>query len=67
MIKLYTTPSPNCQKVAIMLEETGLPYETQEIALLKGEQKKPAYTVVNPNARVPAIFDSDTGLTLWDS
>ena len=67
MIKLYTTPSPNCQKVAIMLEETGLPYETQEIALLKGEQKKPAYTVVNPNARVPAIFDSDTDLTLWDS
>lgn len=67
MIEFYTSPTPNCQKVAIFLEETGLPYETREVSLPDGEQKLPAFTAVNPNARVPAIVDRELDCTIWES
>jgi GST-like protein len=67
MIEFYTTPSPNCQKIAIFLEETGLPYETREISLQDGEQKRPEFLAVNPNGRVPAIVDPEIGCTIWES
>ena len=67
MIEFYTAPTPNCQKVAIFLEETGLPYEIHEISLPDGEQKLPAFTTVNPNARVPAIIDHELDCAIWES
>ncbi|HCZ49801.1 MAG TPA: glutathione S-transferase, partial [Gammaproteobacteria bacterium] len=38
MIDLYTWPTPNGQKIHIMLEETGLPYEVHPINIGKGDQ-----------------------------
>ncbi|KAL9622739.1 MAG: hypothetical protein Q9160_002857 [Pyrenula sp. 1 TL-2023] len=56
---------PNPYKVAIFLEELGLPYETK----FEGPNtlKKEPYVKVNPNGRVPAIEDPNTGITLWES
>ena len=67
MIEFYTCPTPNCQKVAIFLEEAGLPHEIREISLSEGEQKLPAFTAVNPNARVPAIIDRELDCAIWES
>ncbi len=67
MIEFYSFPTPNCQKVAIFLEETGLHYETRDISLADGEQKLPAFTAVNPNARIPAIIDRELDSTIWES
>ncbi|TFB00205.1 Glutathione S-transferase 2 [Trichoderma ghanense] len=65
-IKLYwRNHVPNPSKVLIILEELNLPYETSWVEL-DGLKKKP-YTDVNPNGRVPAIEDPNTGLTLWES
>jgi GST-like protein len=59
MIKFYYHPSPNPAKVALLLEETGLPYELMPVDTRKGEQHAPAFTAINPNAKTPAIVDGE--------
>jgi len=65
MIKFYFNLSPNPTKVALLLEELGLPYEPIPVDPRKGEQFTPAYLAINPNAKVPAIVDD--GTTVFDS
>jgi glutathione S-transferase/GST-like protein len=59
MIDLYTAATPNGWKASITLEELELPYELHPIELSSGEQKKPWFTTINPNGRIPAIVDRD--------
>ena len=61
MIDLYTAATPNGWKASITLEELDLPYELHAIDLSSGEQKKPWFTAINPNGRIPAIVDRDNG------
>jgi GSH-dependent disulfide-bond oxidoreductase len=65
MIKFYYSGAPNPMKVALMLEETGLPYDAVPVDTRKGDQHKPDYLAINPNAKVPAIVDGDA--TVFDS
>ncbi len=65
MIKFYYHPSPNPAKVALFLEESGLPYELVPVDTRKGEQHDPAFTAINPNAKTPALVDGDA--TIFDS
>jgi len=59
MIDFYYWPTPNGWKVAIMLEELGVPYRTIPVNIGKGEQFKPEFLAISPNNRMPAIVDSD--------
>lgn len=59
MIDLYFYPSPNGLKVAIMLEECGLPYRIVPVDILRGEQFAPAYLRINPNNKIPTIVDHE--------
>ena len=59
MIDLYTWGTPNGRKISIMLEEVGLPYNTHQINIGKGEQHTPEFLAVSPNAKIPGIVDSD--------
>jgi GST-like protein len=59
MLKFYYNGAPNPTKVALFLEEAGLPYEPIAIDTRKGDQHKPEYLAINPNAKVPAIVDGD--------
>jgi GST-like protein len=59
MIKFYYSGAPNPMKVALFLEEAGLPYEAFPIDTRMGDQHKPDYTAINPNAKVPSIVDGD--------
>src|SRR5215831_13644542 len=65
MLKFYFSGAPNPTKVALFLEETGIPYEAIPVDTRKGEQHKPDYLAINPNAKVPAIVDGD--VTVFDS
>jgi GST-like protein len=65
MLKFYFNGSPNPTKVALFLEETGLPYEAIPVDTRKGQQFDPAFLAVNPNGKVPAIVDG--GVTVFDS
>ena len=59
MIQLYYHPSPNPAKVALFLEEAGMPYELVPVDTRKGEQHAPAFLAINPNAKTPALVDGD--------
>ena len=59
MITFYYHPSPNPAKVALFLEESGLPYTFVPVDTRKGEQHLPAFTAINPNAKTPALVDGD--------
>ena len=59
MIKFYYNTAPNPTKVALFLEESGLPYELIPVDTRKGEQHTPAFRAINPNGKVPAIVDGD--------
>lgn len=57
MIELHFWPTSNGQKVAIFLEETGLPYETYSVNIGKGAQFRPEFLKLSPNGKIPAILD----------
>src|SRR6201999_2680839 len=59
MIRFYYHPTPNPAKVALFLEEAGLPYETMPVDTSKGEQHAPSFRAINPNGKVPAIVDTE--------
>ena len=65
MLKFYYSGAPNPTKVALLLEEAGLPYEPIPVDTRKGDQHKPDFLAINPNAKVPAIVDGDA--TVFDS
>lgn len=59
MIDFYTAATSNGQRVAITLEELGLPYTAHKLSLANGDQKKPEYLAINPAGMIPAIVDHD--------
>lgn len=65
MIKFYYHPSPNPAKVALFMEEAGVPYEVVPVDTRKGEQHSDAFKAINPNAKTPAMTDGDA--TIFDS
>lgn len=71
MITFYYHPTPNPAKVALFLEETGLPFQLVPVDTRRGEQHAPAFRAINPNGKVPAIIDSEgpggVPATLFDS
>jgi GST-like protein len=60
MIKFYYHPSPNPAKVALFLEDAGLPYQLMPVDTRKGEQHLPSFTAINPNAKTPALVDGES-------
>lgn len=59
IIQLHSWPTPNGQKVHIMLEECGLAYEAHPIDIGKGDQFAPDFLAISPNNKIPAIVDPD--------
>ena len=65
-MKYYTFPvSPNCRKVAAVLNHLNIAHDVQVIDLTKDDAEAPAFIAVNPHGRVPALEDGD--LKLWES
>lgn len=56
-LQLYSTPTPNGVKVAIALEEIGLPYEPHFVDIGANETWGPEFLSLNPNGKIPAIID----------
>ena len=54
-LRAYFAPGA-CSRVMLhALETIGLQYESNALALLRGEQKQPAYLAINPKGKVPAL------------
>lgn len=59
MIELHSSPTPNGQKVMIMLEEIGIEWKHIDVDINVGEQFQPSHLKLNPNNKIPAIVDTD--------
>jgi len=66
MIELYYWPTPNGHKISIMLEECGLEYEVRPVNIGAGDQFDPGFLSISPNNRMPAIVDTDTGISVFE-
>jgi GST-like protein len=70
-LQLFSLPTPNGVKVSIMLEETGLEYEPHLIDITANETQDPGFLALNPNGKIPAIYDpngpSGSPLALFES
>lgn len=61
---------PNPYKVAIALELLKVPYTVRLWELGDAPNvgvKSAEFTKINPNGRVPALYDPNTGVTSWES
>ncbi len=62
-LQLYSLGTPNGVKVTVMLEEllalghTGAEYDAWLIEISKGDQFGSGFVEVNPNSKIPAMFD----------
>lgn len=60
MLKLFHAATSVCsQKVRVGLAEIGLAYDSVLLDLPKGEQFRPDYLALNPDAVVPTLVDGD--------
>lgn len=61
----YGSGSPFAWRVWLALEHKGIPYTFKLMSFDAGDLGKPAYSVINPRQRVPAIVDD--GFALYES
>jgi GST-like protein len=72
-LQLYSLGTPNGQKITIMLEEllalgeAGAEYDAHLIQIGEGQQFSSGFVEVNPNSKIPALFDSATGSRVFES
>lgn len=67
MIEFFTFGSTNGHKVAIALEELGLPYEVRTVNVFAGEGRSPEFLAINPTGKIPVIRDGATIVTESDA
>lgn len=70
-IDLYSVATPNGVKIAIALEEMGVPYEPHKIDIFKNDQFTEEFIKINPNSKIPAIVDPEgpngEPISIWES
>jgi GST-like protein len=66
-LQLYSFATPNGVKAAIMLEEIGLPYEPHLVDIMTNANKSPEFVSLNPNGKIPAIYDPDGDVAVFES
>jgi glutathione S-transferase len=67
MITLYGfSPSGNCHKVRMLLEQLGRPYHWIATDSSRGATRTPEFLALNPNGKVPLLV-ADDGRTLAES
>ena len=66
MIDLYYWPTPNGQKISVMLEECEIPYNVIPVSIGQGDQFAPKFLKISPNNRMPAIVDTETGVSVFE-
>lgn len=71
-LQLYSLATPNGVKVTIMLEELleaghDAEYDAYLVNINEGEQFGSGFVDVNPNSKIPALFDKETGSRVFES
>ena len=67
MIELFTSNTPNGQKISIMLEEIKYNYKVTSIDISKDEQFKPEFKKISPFSKIPVITDHKNNISFFES
>ena len=67
MIDLYFWTTPNGYKPLLLLEEAKIPYEINPVNISKGEQFESVFAKISPNNKIPAIYDREAEVRLFES
>jgi glutathione S-transferase len=66
-MKLYDNPyAPNPRRVRVFLAEKGIEVPRVAVDILKGEQRSPQFTALNPRQAVP-VLELDDGTVIAES
>ena len=66
-LTLFIYATMNGYKAPILCEELGIDYNYVTVDFEKGEQKSPEYLAINPNGRIPALYDADEDIFVAES
>jgi GST-like protein len=72
-LQLHSLGTPNGQKVTILLEEllalgeTGAEYDAFLVNINEGDQFSSGFVAINPNSKIPALFDTETESRVYES
>ncbi len=72
-LQLYSLATPNGVKVTIMLEEllekgiADAEYDAYLINISEGDQFSSGFVEINPNSKIPALFDTQTQQRVFES
>ncbi|MDA0804856.1 MAG: glutathione-dependent disulfide-bond oxidoreductase [Proteobacteria bacterium] len=71
-LQLYSLGTPNGVKVTMMLEELlalgrDAEYDAFLINITEGEQFSSGFVALNPNSKIPALLDTETGIRVFES
>jgi glutathione S-transferase len=61
-MKFFHSPGSCSDGIALLLAETGAPFEVQRVNLAAGEQRSPEFLAQNPKGKVPALIRPDGAL-----
>ncbi len=67
MIDLYFWTTPNGYKPLLLLEEAQIPYEIFPVNISAGEQFEQVFAQISPNNKIPAIYDRERDIALFES
>lgn len=72
-LQLHSLATPNGVKVTVMLEEllaaghAGAEYDAWLINIMDGNQFGSGFVEINPNSKIPALLDTETGQRVFES
>ena len=71
-LQLYSLGTPNGVKVTILLEELlalgkDAEYDAFLINITEGKQFSSGFVALNPNSKIPALLDTETGIRVFES
>jgi len=71
-LQLHSLATPNGVKVTVMLEELldaghDAEYDAWLVNIQEGDQFSSGFVDVNPNSKIPALFDKSTGVRVFES
>ena len=66
-LHLFTAATMNGYKPVIFMEEAKLDYELTALNLGEGDQFAPDYLKLNPNGKIPTLFDRNEGRPIFES
>ena len=71
-LQLYSLGTPNGVKVTILLEELlalgkDAEYDAFLINITEGAQFSSGFVALNPNSKIPALLDTETGIRVFES